>query len=177
MSEVQTLSGTVLAASFPSDQAKYDEREDELLKAISQSLDYYRVEIEATGKWHRRLSVATMIMSVLAPVFVAGSASGSLLYIAPALLAPVGVSLTIGIAVLEGFKRIYKFNERWSSAYTAKLAIKRARETYKFNRIGLTVGAEDWKKNFHFLEAAYEAATNAQTRDFFTTLQPSKIEH
>jgi len=181
MTDVQTL---MVPPSFTSDQAKYDERENELLEAISQSLDYYRDEIAVAGDWHRKLSVATMVLSVLAPVFVAGSAStsvagpvsASILGIPSTVLASIGILLTLAIALVEGVKRIYKYSDRWASAYTAKLAVKRARETYKFNRIGLIPGSEDWKQNFRTLEAAFEGATNAQTRDFFTTVQPSKAE-
>ncbi|MBB3560726.1 hypothetical protein FHX06_002037 [Rhizobium sp. BK512] len=172
MSEPQILSPIAVPASkLTPDQIGYDEQEDRLLRIISESLDYYRKQIEKAGKWHRRLTVSTMVLSLLAPVFVAGSAAADALKIPGAALGVIGVLITLAIAIIEGVKQIYKFGDQWSSAYTAKLAIRRARDEYKFNRIGLVPGDDAWKQNYHSLRAAYESASNAQTQDFFRTLQ------
>ncbi|MDC7745013.1 DUF4231 domain-containing protein [Rhizobium binxianense] len=174
MSEPQTLSPVVMHTSkLTPEQMSYDEQEDRLLRIISESLDYYRDQISKAGKWHRRLTISTMVLSLLAPVFVAGSAAADTLKIPGAALATMGVLITLAVAIIEGVKQIYKFGDQWSSAYTAKLVIRRARDEYRFNRIGLVPGDDAWKQNYLSLRAAYESASNAQTQDFFKTLQPS----
>lgn len=173
MSEPQILSPVVVPTSkLTPEQMSYDQQEDRLLRIISESLDYYRDEISKAGKWHRRLAISTMVLSLLAPVFVASSASAEILKIPGAALAAIGVLLTLAIGVIEGVKQIYKFGDQWSSAYAAKLAIRRARDAYRFNRIGLVPGDDAWKENYRTLLAAYESASNAQTQNFFETLQP-----
>ncbi|NLR96108.1 hypothetical protein HGP17_04605 [Rhizobium sp. P38BS-XIX] len=79
------------------------------------------------------------------------------------------VVATIG-ALIEGIRRIYRFEQRWATLNAAKRAIFSARETYRAKSIDLVMGSAEWQVIYYDFKNAYENATSQQASIFFKGL-------
>lgn len=159
-------------------QAKFKDREVKLLDEIQKSVDYYVRYGRSAQRWQRSTAVAVMILSTFAPLLVASSTTtvGGNLGLPAGTVSIAAFVVTLLLALLEGVRRIFRFEQRWMACYMAKQVLKREREKYRFARIGLDVGSDAWKANFAELRKAYDEVTGSETKDFFASMQAPIME-
>ena len=150
-------------------------RETKLLEEIASALEYYSRHTKRYQFWQRATSVSVMVLSTLAPLVVAGSGVAEGTFgLSRDNLSVAGVIITLILALIEGVRRIFRFEQRWATCYQVKSTIKREREGYRYQRIGLAVGSEEWKLNLAALRKAFDIATGQETQAFFAAVQDAK---
>ena len=155
-------------------EKEWIQRESRLMNELSSTLQYYTNVNKIAAKYQRAISLSVMIGGVIAPVLVAASANNQTVFgLSSPIVSGIVVVLTSLIAIVEGTKRIYRFEQRWVSCNAAKRAIKNARENYRAKRIGLKVGSPEWQQNYFALRAAFEAASDKEAEVFFESIKTS----
>lgn len=150
-------------------------RESKLLDEIAGAVEYYAKHTRRNQLWQRITSVSVMALSTLAPLVVAGSGiEGGIFGLSKVQLNVAGVSITFVLALIEGIRRIFRFEQRWATCYMVKATIKREREKYRYARIGLTVGTDEWKAQLAALRKSFDDATGRETQEFFAAVQEAK---
>lgn len=166
-----------IAPSEAEDQ--WMQRERKLTENVNRAIAYYRASARSARVWHRIFSTTSMVLTVLSPVFVVSngaSESGEGIFgIDAGELSTVAVSLTVSLAIVEGIRRIYKFDQRWSTCYMTGRTLKKAREDYRFGRIGLETGSDEWQKNLLRFRSVYEDATDTESREFFEVVKSAGV--
>lgn len=154
-------------------QSQFKEREAKLLDQISGSIEYYVKYGKTAQLWQRYTATLVMVLSTFAPLLVAGSAStlSRDLGLPDGSVAVAAFAVTLLLSLVEGIRRIFRFEQRWIACYTAKETLKRERERYRFARIGLEIGSDAWKSNFAELRKAYDDVTGSETKEFFAAVQ------
>ncbi|CUX19452.1 DUF4231 domain-containing protein [Agrobacterium deltaense] len=149
---------------------KYRFREKKLLDEIQRSVEYYVRYGQIAQKWQRITAMLVMVLSTFAPLLVVGSTT-SLPVLSEEVVSFAAFLVTLLLALLEGTRRIFRFEQRWMACYMAKQTLKREREKYRFARIGLVVGSDVWKANLADLRRVYDEVTGSETKEFFAALQ------
>ena len=104
-------------------------RETKLLEEIASALEYYSRHTKRYQFWQRATSVSVMVLSTLAPLVVAGSGVAEGTFgLSRDNLSVAGVIITLILALIEGVRRIFRFEQRWATCYQVKSTIKRERE-------------------------------------------------
>jgi hypothetical protein len=154
-------------------QSQFKEREDKLLSLVEGSVEYYVKYGRTAQRYQRCTAVLVMVLSTLAPLLVAGSSSTWVkdLGLPDKSIAVAAFVVTLLLSLIEGVRRIFRFEQRWISCYTAKETLKREREKYRFARIGLEIGSDAWKSNFAELRKAYDDVIGGETKEFFAAVQ------
>lgn len=149
-------------------QSDWLKRETKLFAEIDNSVTYYAGRAKVALRSHRLISIAVVVVGPMAPVAVAAStAKDAILFSMPSgFYSGLAIVLTVLLAILDGVRRIFRFDRRWTSCNLAKVDLRRARETYLRKRIGLTVGDAAWQSNLGELREAYEAATGKELQGF-----------
>ncbi|TCQ16400.1 DUF4231 domain-containing protein [Rhizobium sp. PP-CC-3G-465] len=148
-------------------------RETKLLGYVNGAMEYYA----ETTRWcryaQRGLSITVMVCAALAPVAVVSSSGNGLgaLGLHEPEIKILALIITILLAIADGLRRIFRYDQRWATCYIARETLKRARENYRITVIGLEVGSDDWKKNYEDLRATYESVIDRETQEFFDTVR------
>jgi len=150
-------------------------RETKLMEEIASAIEYYSKHAKRNQFWQRATSVSVMILSTLAPLVVAGSGIADGTFWSRDELNVAAVTITMILALIEGVRRIFRFEQRWATCYQVKSTVKRERESYRYQRIGLAVGSEEWKTNLATLRKAFDTATGQETQAFFAAVQEAKV--
>src|ERR1700741_845905 len=96
-------------------EERWLERERTLLKDFDDLGVFYRRWCEVNRVAHRITSIIILFCAVLAPVSVASSpdAGLGLFGFSPHSIRMVSLAITLLLAFAEGFRRIFRFDQRW----------------------------------------------------------------
>ncbi|WP_144083188.1 hypothetical protein [Rhizobium leguminosarum] len=157
---------------------EWKKREQALLGEIADSLKFYGGVQKVARYWQRVISSVVMIGSILAPATVATGAATSgkqidltLLGIQSSSLASISLVITLLVAVAEGFRRIFRFERRWASAWLSGQTLHAAKEDYLDAVIGKPVGSPEWVSEFQKLRKSINGAKNQDGEEFFQSVK------
>ncbi|WP_322884471.1 hypothetical protein U8C35_27125 (plasmid) [Sinorhizobium medicae] len=129
---------------------------EKLRAQVAKSLGLYWRECRTTAKKHKLISTAAMVLGLATPLIIAEASKVKPLFgVKPEYLHAAAFVTSLSVALLEGFRRIGKFDSRWANSYRDATDIKRARDTFEINTIGYAVGTSSWIKSFREYRAAY----------------------
>ena len=151
----------------------WQKRLDDVTEDIEKSIRYYTGVRKRTRYMQRFFSTVVMIGSILAPVTVAsGSVSAAssnlaVLGIPPQAVGGISLVITLTVALAEGFRRIFRYETRWQTAYTAGKTIRAARQHFFDAVVDLKIGDPQWVAEYRSLRAKIEAAETEEGQEFF----------
>jgi len=169
MAQLEVVSGATPQKSTEQD---WLDREKQLLADIDSHVEWYQANSTAARRWHRSLGVIVLICAVLAPVTVVsstGSAPGS--PINPYILSAISVVLTLIIALAEGLRRNFRFEERWTACSTSRDQLKWLKEGYLDQQVGKPVGSDPWVENVLKTRREAQAVVMNETKQFFDVIR------
>lgn len=150
-------------------QHDWKKREEQLLKEVDHSIAWYRRFAARNRLSYRSFGLVVLICSVLAPILTASAESNPTL--------PFGVTvnqlalvITTTLALAEGMRRFFRFDQRWASAYLAAFTLKRLKEKYWDDQLSKRVGDSPWIETFSRFRIEADKVTENDTRDFFQHL-------
>jgi hypothetical protein len=139
------------ASTSPQDEtnATWQDRHAALLVRLRDQQNWHDKAALRAFRWERGLASVVMACSILAPLAIASGETGglSIFGLAPDILKKMSLGLTILLALAEGLRRIFRFDQRYALSAQSRERLRFAREVYVDNQIGLEVGSDDWKKN------------------------------
>jgi len=91
-------------------------------------------------------------------------------------LKKIALVLTITVALAEGFRRICKFDERYSISAQSREKLRFGREQYLENRIGLEPGSDQWRKNLDAIRTLGQEVSLTSVGAYITALSAQR-EH
>lgn len=144
-------------------------REQKLVEQVTSTISWYSKHMRRNLYAQRVVSVAVMILSVFAPLFVVGS-NFEVFGIDPNIIKASAIITTVLLSLLEGMKRIFRFDHRWSACFWARNDLKKAREQYRIKQIGQAVGSALWVENLLKLTSAYYDITDKESRDLLQSV-------
>ncbi|MBO0906532.1 SLATT domain-containing protein [Jiella sonneratiae] len=176
--EAEDASGSVKRVGRRSEEPileKWAKREEKLNDEVTAAIRDYLEEMEFARKGSRFTNVLIMILSSIAPLFVVSTAA------APSFQGFTGISqniiglitliITVALSLAEGFRRIFRFDQRWATCYVAKRALKNAREKYRISQVPHQIGSDEWVANFVGFRGYYESMIDREVKEFFDALQ------
>lgn len=149
---------------------EWKDRANRFSESVTDAIAWYRKQMWRAWYAHRITSVLVLILSVLAPIFVAGagtSAQGIVLGFTANEARAIALWITVALALLEGLRRLFRFEQRWSSCFWARNGLRRARDEYRTSQIDIAVGSAQWVANFEAFRKAYYEITDKESRDLF----------
>jgi hypothetical protein len=150
-------------------------REKNLLQEIDQSISYYSSRAWTARICHRTVGVVVLVGSVFAPVAVASSAGTNtgleLFSIDGRHSAQIALIITVVLALCEGLRRFYQFDQRWMTCVQAREELRRLRNNYQDEQIGSQVGSEPWVNRFYLLRKDAQEVRSQEEVGFFQRLR------
>lgn len=146
-------------------QEKLKHRENQFVDQVTDTIAWYSHHMKRNWYTHRTISVFVMIGSVFTPMLVAGS-SLTIFGISDNFIRGAAIISTILLSILEGLRRIFRFEQRWSTCFWARNDLKKLRDQYRVAQIGEEIGSDVWLKNLQRLKDKYYAITEKESRDF-----------
>jgi hypothetical protein len=150
-------------------QQQWTAREQKLVEQVTSTIAWYSKHMRRNWYAQRAVSVTVMILSVFAPLFVIGS-DFEVFGIDPNVIKASAIITTVLLALLEGMKRIFRFDHRWSACFWARNDLKKAREQYRIKQIGQAVGSATWVENLLKLTSTYYDITDKESRDLLQSV-------
>ena len=111
------MTGTENAAL--SNEQRWLKQEHKMFSRIENDLRYCNGEIKLCRLAQTNLSIAVMIFGVLTPVVIAEAGKTDSFFGSSALLTTVATGMAALAAILEGIRRIGRFDRRWIANYSA----------------------------------------------------------
>jgi hypothetical protein len=155
--------------------SNWKERESTLLRDVRERLQYYQSVRKTARILQRVTSSVVMIGSILAPTSIATSAGNTM---DPGFLGTAGTStalislmITLAVAITEGFRRIFRFEQRWASAWLSGQKLHMARERYYDSIVGLEFGGDAWKIELMNLRKAVNETMTLDGEEFFQSVK------
>jgi hypothetical protein len=145
------------------------QREEKITSQLDNTIAWYSSRMRRNLYAQRIVSVIVMLCGVFAPVLVAGS-NLKILGLENETIQICAFFLTIVLAILEGLKRIFRFEQRWSAYFWARNDLKKMRDMYRIEKIGKEVGSDAWVANFRKLVEEYYAITDKESRDLLDSI-------
>lgn len=136
---------------------------ERLKEKVSQTLLGFRHEARRNATLHQVLSLLLLLFSVLTPIASAkastqGAWSG---------WSDTVILLSIGVALTEGVRRLYRPDSRWRATAFAVQEIVGARETFRQADILHPQGSPEWRTAFAKFNDDYLTAIRRDMDDFF----------
>ena len=150
-------------------------REKQLLQEIDKSISYYSSCAWSARIYHRTVGVIVLVGSVFAPVAVASSAGTStgfdLFSIDEHRSAQIALIITVVLALCEGLRRFFQFDQRWMTCVQAREELRRLRDRYQDEQIGSQIGSGPWINRFHLLRKDAQEVMSQEEVGFFQRLR------
>ncbi|OWV71741.1 hypothetical protein ATY76_31295 [Rhizobium sp. R339] len=159
-----------------SSEQRWLKQEHKMFSRIENDLRYYNGEIKLCRVAQTNLSIAVMIFGVLTPVVIAEAGKTDSFFGSSALLTTVATGMAALAAILEGIRRIGRFDRRWIANYSAATKIRRLRDQYRLRQIGKPVGSDDWKENIVHYQQLINDVLDKETAIFFKDLDKPEDE-
>lgn len=156
---------------------QWKERQDSLIEEIERTRKYYKSRGRSARYAHRALSIIVLVGSILAPVTVApgaATAAGTnltVLGISQPTLASFSLITTIVVALAEGLRRMFRFDESWSNCWLTGEAIRQATERYRDATVGAPAGTAEWKTALQNLRREYDEAVAKESVNYFDVVR------
>jgi hypothetical protein len=157
---------------------EWKKREKALLDEVRDSLKFYRKTKKVARVWQRFTSSVVMIGSILAPATVATGAATSgnqinltLLGIPSNSLASISLVISLCVAIAEGFRRIFRFEKRWASAWLSSQALYTAYDDYSDAIVGKSIGSPEWVSELQKLRKMVNGAKQQDGEEFFQSVK------
>jgi hypothetical protein len=156
---------------------KWAKEEAVLVGWVTGTIEYYKRVHKKTIKVQRVLAVTTVVIGAVTPVIVAGAGTtGGLFHLDPGTLNSFAVVLTVALAILEGIRRIFRFEQRWISCHIAKVALQKSLGRFRFATVGLNPGSDEWKSAMLELRTSFESTTERESEVFYQNLKAFEPE-
>jgi hypothetical protein len=151
--------------------SNWKERESTLLRDVKERLRYYESARKTARILQRITSSVVMIGSIVAPTSIATSAGNTMdlgsLGTQATSTALISLTITLIVAITEGFRRIFRFEQRWASAWLSGQKLHMAREKYYDSIVGLEFGGDAWKIELMNLRKAVNETMTLDGEEFF----------
>jgi fumarate reductase subunit D len=112
----------------------WNARENEHLKTIDKELKWYRGHAKWNRIAHRIASIVVLFCSIVAPITVAGDDKTSILifgyHIDKAQLSSIALIVTLILALTEGLRRLFHFEQQWATSNRVERALQDARSDF-----------------------------------------------
>lgn len=162
-------------AALPNEE-RWLKQERKMFSRIENDLRYYGSEVKLCRLAQTNLSIAVMIFGVLTPVVIAEAGKTDSFFGPPALLTTIATGMAALAAILEGIRRIGRFDRRWIANYSAATKIRRLRDQYRLRQIGKPVGSDDWRENIFHYQQLINDVLDKETAVFFKDLDKPENE-
>ncbi|NKM45138.1 DUF4231 domain-containing protein [Rhizobium leguminosarum bv. viciae] len=159
-----------------SDEERWLKQERKMFSRIENDLHYYSGEVKLCRFAQRNLSISVMIFGVLTPVVIAEAGKTASIFGSQTSLNAVATGIAALAAILEGIRRICRFDRRWIANYSAATKIRRLRDEYRSMQIGKPVGSEDWRANIFRYQQSINNVLDRETAEFFKDLDKPENE-
>ena len=154
---------------------KWQVQETELLEKIKKQMEWYGGITTRSHRAQRLLATTILICSTLSPLFIISSTNAtpdfSVYGMSAPAMAQVALVLSLIVALSEGIRRIYRFEEQWKNSRLATEDLKTARDDYKDKQIGLKVGSQEWVAAFGDLRRKTREITTQNLQSFMETVK------
>jgi hypothetical protein len=157
--------------------------EEKTISDVQYVIDRYSFHMLYVRIFHRILGTVAIVVAALAPIFVVGNSQNTTLFgIDSQTSGQIALLLTLITAIIEGLRRFYRFDRQWHSIYDARSALRRLRNDYREQRIGLLLGSPDWLVLYRSFKGNAERIIRAQAENFFeevigTSREASEPKH
>jgi hypothetical protein len=153
----------------------WKERESTLLRDVRERLRYYKSARKTARVLQRVTSSVVMVGSILAPTSIATNTGNTIdlgsLGVTDSSAALISLTITLVVAITEGFRRIFRFEQRWASAWLSGQKLHMARERYYDSIVGLEFGGEAWKTELMNLRKAVNDTMTLDGEEFFQSVK------
>jgi hypothetical protein len=152
----------------------WEKREIKLLNQLESTISYYIACSNVNRFFHRILGSISLVCAVFSPIFVVsatGKSTEVVLGMSAATTGTIALVLSIIVALVEGLRRMYRPEERWSTCWTTMENLKAAREEFFDRRIGYSRGSIEWLAAYGALRNALTRETGTETRRFFERIE------
>jgi fumarate reductase subunit D len=152
----------------------WNARENEHLKTIDKELKWYRGHAKWNRIAHRIASIVVLFCSIVAPITVAGDDKTSILifgyHIDKAQLSSIALIVTLILALTEGLRRLFHFEQQWATSNRVERALQDARSDFLDQRVLYSVGTEKWIEEYSKSRKSVAALINSDSEEFFEAI-------
>lgn len=150
-------------------QDDWTRREAKVLSYIEGARATYERDIKVSRLLQRSISILVLACAVIIPIAIVSddSPKGLSLIVGAGNVQLIALTVSIILAIAEGLRRIFRWDQRWSTCYKARKMLKRARDAYRVKNIGVSIGSAEWQRNFADLQRSYDEIIDSETQEFF----------
>lgn len=154
------------------------EREGSALQRLHGQLKWFHRWTNINHYAARSLSVIVLVCAVFAPLTVASSAGGGIgvFGVGDPHIRQLAMALTIVLALAEGIRRIFRFEQRYATCVQARENLRAARDAYLDKQIDNKVGDSEWIKNLQNLRSVCEQTTIGSIQEFISVITAATQE-
>lgn len=150
---------------------KWQDQQNELIGAIEGTIRYYQRSTDRIILYQRYSSITTMIVGITAPIIVTATQAGkNNTELESSNLGYIAVAITAALSILDGLRRIFRYEQRWISCHSAMMALRQALGSFYFATVESPPGTQLWKDEMISLRRKFEDETSRERSVFYHNL-------
>ena len=147
-------------------------RAADYLDELKGAIEWNQKHAEWNRIAYRVLSVIAMVSAILAPMLVVSNRSakgdGALAAsLGPNTLSWLSITITFLLALTEGLRCIFRFDQRWAASNVIWQELMRIQRLYLDGCIGFVPGCPEWVKNYRESRNLVDQLLKTDTERFF----------